>query len=381
MKICIISDLHCKYQHDIMAPSDSFLFSNMPRKPIFQHPVVAMLKAIEQDESIKSDILLCLGDLGDKANEQGIISAWSFIEEISQKLESKVKIGIPGNHDINSRSQDGKDVFTFIKNFHENYPTANSALNDKLWSKGYCIVIHENILILLLNTVHDHSDAEKAKSSQIKVETLEEIRNDISEIKSTITKKICILHHHPIKHSNINNYRDSDSLEKGDDLIDILATLNFDIIIHGHKHQPRIVEYNGVTIFGTGSFSSFANLQGTGFNTMFHVVDLVDGKNFGKIYSWEFNIKDGWKKAYNTNFPYQIGFGANIDESAVASLINDKVQEAGGPIFYKSILEIQPELEYLTPAKLIQIGEILKHKYKIFPNPEFPLIPSIIIPI
>ena len=69
MKICIISDLHCKYQLDVSEPSYTLLFSNMPRKPVTQHPVVAMLNRIENDKSIEAEVLLCLGDLGDKADE------------------------------------------------------------------------------------------------------------------------------------------------------------------------------------------------------------------------------------------------------------------------------------------------------------------------
>lgn len=381
MKLCIISDLHCKYQHDVTSHSETLLFSNMQRKPIFQHPVVAMLKAIDDDQSIKSDILLCVGDLGDKANEQGITSAWTFVDEIKQKLGAKIKIGIPGNHDINSRFNDGKDAFTFIKNFHETFPTENEDSNNKLWSKGYCIEIYENALFLLINTVWNHEDLEKAKQSQISPVTLEEIKKEIQEKGIQIDKKICLLHHHPIKHSNINNYRDNDSLEKGDDLIQLLTELNFDIVIHGHKHQPRVVEYNGLTVFGTGSFSSFANLQGTGFKNMFHVIELGEKKGHGKIFSWEFNIKDGWNKELNKKFPDQIGFGANIDLEAVAKLIDSEVKKDGNPKFYEQILRLEPNLEYVVPSKLIQLSQILKSKYKISPKPDFPLVPYILTPL
>ena len=68
MKFCIISDLHCKYQQDYESSSESFLISNKPRVPYKQHPVAAMIKAIENDPDIKSDFLVCLGDLGDSYN-------------------------------------------------------------------------------------------------------------------------------------------------------------------------------------------------------------------------------------------------------------------------------------------------------------------------
>ncbi|MBN1408226.1 MAG: metallophosphoesterase, partial [Calditrichaceae bacterium] len=153
MKFCVISDLHCKYQLNYSEHSESLLKSNMPRKPASQHPVVAMLNAIESDNSIKSEVLLCLGDLGDKADEQGITSAWAFAEEIRLKLGSAIKIGIPGNHDVNSRHLNGKDAFTYIQSFHELFPTNDTKLNAEFWGKGFCIQIYKENLFLLINTV------------------------------------------------------------------------------------------------------------------------------------------------------------------------------------------------------------------------------------
>src|SRR5688572_12857582 len=182
MKLCIVSDLHCKYQLDVNKTTETLLYSNMPRRPAAQHPVVAMLNAVDEDQSIKSNVLLCLGDLGDKADEQGIMSGWGFVEEIRQKIEAPIKIGIPGNHDMNSRKNNGKDAHQFIRSFHELFPTNTDTLNSKFWADGYCIQIHEKCLFLLLNTVHDHSDSEKAKISNIPKHTLESIDRDLKGI-------------------------------------------------------------------------------------------------------------------------------------------------------------------------------------------------------
>ena len=349
----------------------------MPRKPYAQHPVAAMLKAIEKDNHIKSDVLLCLGDLGDKADEQGIISAWTFSEEIRQKLDAKIKIGIPGNHDINSRRLHGKDPFSYIKNFHESFPTKDLTSNSNFWSQGYCIHVFEDNLFLLINTVHDHENEDKANSSSILPSSIEDIENDLKDYKD-VKNRVCLLHHHPIKHSNISNFKDADSIEKGDELINLLNRLEFDIVIHGHKHQPRICNQNGLPVFACGSFSSFANLQGTGLSTMFHIVELNDIKGTGNIYSWEYNIKDGWQQNYNKKFPPKIGFGKNLDLKETASRINEIVKQDNNPKFYSEIIENIPELEFLIPEKLIKLGNILKSKYNLTVRPEFPLQPDIV---
>ncbi len=338
-----------------------------------------MLKAIEADQSIKSDVLVCLGDLGDKADEQGITSAWAFVEEIRSKLGAEIKIGIPGNHDVNSRHKNDKDAFTYIKNFHESFPTSDIKVNSEFWSKGFGILIFKKTLFLLINTVHDHENETKAKTSTLLSSTIEDIDNEIKKANTkNIKNKICLLHHHPIKHSNINNFKDSDSLEKGDELIALLNRHNFNIVLHGHKHQPRICEQNGLPIFATGSFSSFANLQGTGLNTMFHIVEILDKKNQGIIYSWEYNIKDGWEMKYNKNFPSKIGFGCNIDLEDTAVFINQIVSQDNKPKLYSDILKEIPDLEYLMPEKLVKLAGILKSEYKLSMSPNYPLEPNIV---
>lgn len=379
MKICIISDLHCKYQLNITTQSETLLFSNMPRKPYSQHPVVSMLKTIENDESIKSDVLLCAGDIGDKADEQGIASGWTFIEEIRQKLESQIKIGIPGNHDVNSRRINGKDAFTYIKNFHEEFPTNNDDLNMKFWGNGFCIQVFNESMFLLINTVYDHENEINANSSNLKAGLISEIEREIKAINNeTIKYKICILHHHPIKHSNISNWKDSDSLEKGDDLLNMLNINNFSIVIHGHKHQPRLCEYNGLLIFATGSFSSFANLQGTNISPMFHIIEFENSNNKGSISSWEYNVRDGWTKNLNKYFPPKIGFGGNVDIYETAKSINFLLRKDNQPKLYTDILYEIPELAYIIPEKLIKLGEILKSEFNLTVSPEYPLQPSVV---
>lgn len=80
MRICIISDLHCKYKQLPNEPLDTFLISNDPRYPENKHPVAALLKLIDSNPEINADYLICPGDLGDRADEQGIISSWSFLQ-------------------------------------------------------------------------------------------------------------------------------------------------------------------------------------------------------------------------------------------------------------------------------------------------------------
>jgi DNA repair exonuclease SbcCD nuclease subunit len=376
MKICIISDLHCKYQLNPNEACDTLLISNKPRKPINQHPVASILNLIEK-ESIKVDILLCPGDLGDKADEQGILMSWTFLEEIRAKLKANILIGIPGNHDINSRKNLDKEPFAFVKNFHENFPFQDDGNKAKFWDLGFCLYESDDILFLLINTVYDHSDRDKAQQSNIKKETLEKVAEHLIPYENrTFKHKICMLHHHPIKHSNINNWNDSDSIEHGDELVALLNKNIFSLVIHGHKHQPRITEYNSLPIFAAGSFSSFANLQGTGIQPMFHIVELDENKRRGILYSWEFDIVNGWSQKSNISFPPKIGFGSNKDIDAIAQEINEIFTKGDKKtILFENVSNSIEDLQYLIPERLEQLDNILKSRYKIKTTPGLPLEP------
>ena len=368
--------MHCKHQLNVDETTDTLLISNKPRIPINQHPVSSLLSLIEK-ENLICDIVLCPGDLGDKSDEQGIYSSWSFLEEIKLKLNAKFLLGIPGNHDINSRKKLGKEPFAYIKNFHENFPFNEEATKSKFWDLGYCITRLEKTLFLLINTVHDHIDETKAGKSAILPETLEKIKAELSNLNCPeINHKICVLHHHPIKHSNIKNWKDSDSLEKGDDLIQILNQNGFHLVIHGHKHQPRIIEYTSLPIFAAGSFASFANLQNTGIETMFHMVELIDKSRLGTIISWQFDLINGWSHKNNVIFPPRVGFGGDGDVNAIAAKINELFQKNNKkPFFYEEVITSIPDVQFLVPDKLIQLNKVLKETYKIKPMPEYPLEP------
>lgn len=377
MKLCIISDLHCQHQDNSSGENrDTFLTSNKARVPVSQHPVASMLKVIDEKENIKSDYLLCLGDLGNKADEQGISSAWGFVGEIKEKLGAKCKVCVPGNHDVNSRRNFGKDAFTYIKSFHESFPTSDRTLNSHFWDRGFCFKTVNDVLFLMINTVHDHNSEENASDSCISEKNFEDIKQELATFNNLDIKyKICVMHHHPITYSDIS-YKDR-SLDKGDNLMSLINENGFDIVIHGHKHIPRISEYNGMPIFGAGTFSSITNITGTGIDPMFHVIEFSEVKRKGKIYSWEYNLKDGWIENQNVKFPPVIGYGGSVDLEKSANQILELINSDGQPKLYSKVLSIIPDLEYLIPEKLTYLEKLLRNK-GIAPYPKYPLQPALV---
>ncbi|WP_299676526.1 metallophosphoesterase [uncultured Tenacibaculum sp.] len=373
MKLTIISDIHFGKSRD----DKTLFYAGLPEKPINQNPLSSILSLISEEEKIESEVLICLGDLCNRAYNDGIIIAWDSIEKIHKELGTSLRIGIPGNHDIDSRKIHGIDPFNFIKNFSNDFPTNDQTLNSLFWDEGFCLLESDSYEILMINSVKDHVDEESAKYSILETETLENIDSYLKK-KSKDRIKICVLHHHPIKHSNIENWKDSDSMERGDQLISILNGYNFDVMIHGHKHQPRVVDINGLTILASGSFSSIENIEFTTFKTMFHLID-IEKKGKGRISSWEFNINNGWKQNLNNTFPPEIGFGEASNPNELAEKINELFKKNNErPLLYADVLAQIPNLDYMIPERLIRLGSILNSKYNLFPQPEFPLTPQLI---
>jgi predicted phosphodiesterase len=375
--------MHCRYQQKTDDMSDTLLISNRARKPVNKHPVSSLLNLIEK-ENLKADILLSPGDLGDKADQQGIISSWQFLEEIKNKLGSRLLFGVAGNHDIDSRNDDNQDPFEFIKNFADAFPIQDETLKTQFWEKGCCTFQFETVQFFLLNSVHDHFNKEKAKQSNITELIAEQISNCLDlfkpEPETEIKYKIAVLHHHPIQHTDITNFdKNQDLLNKGDRFITILNKYDFQIIIHGHKHQPRVTEQNSMTIFASGSFASIANIQASGFNTMFHILELNEIEKKGFIYSWEFDLLNGWRPKLNENFPPKIGFGSSKSIEAIAREINTIFQNNGNKtMLFQNIIEKEIDVQYLIPEKLIGLNKLLNMQYKLKTNPDFPLEPNII---
>ena len=178
---------------------------------------------------------------------------------------------------------------------------------------------------------------------------------------------------------NISNFRDEDSLDNGDLLIQKLKTNGFNLILHGHKHQPRFKTDNGIPILASGSFSCYANLFKLPYKPSFHVIDIINLGKQGVIETWEFDVLNGWKKNLNADFPPKIGFGNTINIEETVELIFETLSEIDNEVIPNSqILKKIPDLEYIIPTDLTELGNQLKEKYNIICQPAYPLEPNII---
>ncbi|WP_199142180.1 hypothetical protein, partial [Pedobacter sp. ASV12] len=108
-----------------------------------------------------------------------------------------------------------------------------------------------------------------------------------------------------------------DFIENGEELLNALGKYKFDLVIHGHKHDPWLRYYNTsngyqLPILSSGSFSATNQILWTNKFNYFHIVDIsknAANKSVGTIETYTFKNKVGWKKDKDDGFLPYTGFG------------------------------------------------------------------------
>lgn len=294
-------------------------------------------------------------------------------------------ITVAGNHDVDWKPVHQHPSFNhIIKSLDNSIPTNEQNLCNEFWNKNYIIKEFDDIIIFAYNSVYNFTDESRSKETDINNETLDLLRIDLEKLEHINKPKIAISHHHPSKFSNFDlEYKDGDSIENGDNLLDLLSEFNFSLFLHGHKHIPRLEYKNDLPVFCSGSFSSLENIKDFSIKNMFHIVELIDknsSKYYGHIETFEFILGRGWKKNTDTEgfFPSNTGFGFIGD---IKDLANQVIQWFTGKgkdmVSYNNLVADFEQILYLTPFQLSMFEKTLlqEGKIKIIPSlfvtPEF----------
>lgn len=377
LRIAVISDLHC--QKGETYPKVSRLHTQLLDMPIKENPVESF-KAIINEHNKHVDYLLILGDVTDKGEKDGLILGIKHIKELYNELNADKLIFTVGNHDL---QKDNEEPSIMLKKTI-GYPfTSKKKLSEtfakEFWADNNCIIEDEKSILLIINSSCNIKKTNE-KALLISETLLDQIREKLKECNKNDKVKIALCHHHPITHSDINDtYSALDCIDRGDILIDLLIQEGFNILIHGHKHFPRLRLENALPIFCSGSFSSLENTVHFNENNTAHFIDFYksdDNKFIGLIETWIFSFAKGWFKStnYDERFPIYAGFGLEIDTDKLVSdifdkfykeLINQKSKLAFVPIPFETIRGYFPEIKFLSPTQHDAFKSTLKNKYGI----------------
>jgi predicted MPP superfamily phosphohydrolase len=373
IKIAVASDIHA-YSSDTASPSH--LRVGMSEAVILQHPISSLLELIDA-EKITADILLSPGDLGDKADPQGIAYSWAALSKISQRLGCTFFTATAGNHDMDSRLKTSNHKPQHIlKGLVPSFPFQDETLDNKYWAKDYAIRDIGSLRLVNLNSSSSHGYSKTEEDhGRIDEQTLDFLTKELASLPR-MPINILLCHHHPHHHSELD-LGEGDVMKCGQQLLDLLGSGDNGrwLVIHGHKHHPKIAYAAGgsasAVVFAAGSLCAILSgkLQ-TAARNQFYLLEidpsLCDTYGLvGRVNAWDWSAGNGWIRAntLGSGLPALFGFGNRQDPLVVANNLAELVLSAPDSVSWKAIVQALPATAYLLPQDLLELIRILQAKY------------------
>src|SRR4051794_38901144 len=101
LELAVLSDLHA-YENSTTGGEPSNLRVGDPQDQVGLNPIAGLRRLIEE-ENLTADVLLCPGDLGDRAERAGIQYAWRAVTDLQSLFGAELLVAAAGNHDLDSR--------------------------------------------------------------------------------------------------------------------------------------------------------------------------------------------------------------------------------------------------------------------------------------
>lgn len=364
LHIAVVSDLHCCASQENQQPS--FLIAGSKRTPVNQHLVQSLLAHIQR-HSLTADVVICPGDLAHQVCPKGIIQSWDHLGEIQRELQSPLLLTTIGNHDVDSRKRNGPDPFDLPKTMHPFFPRPEPCDRDMFWNRGfYHATIPGKASFIVLNTVIGHQDYASAERGTFGANNIEGLADFLkttypSGRNGSPSLRVAVMHHHPIVHSTAH-YGSSETLEFGDQILDVLGNYGFSFVVHGHRHEPRISRHKSQgqeqLIFASGAFSAQLGTLASRTKNLFHLVDIgadeITRAICGRIRTWEFTVGCGWEEAAekSARIPYESAITCPQTLVDVEEIIRLCDQAPGGVLRTPEMQMLCPQLLLLLPSEL-----------------------------
>lgn len=379
----VLSDLHYK-QHGVNAtcrPSGATEHGD-PIEELF-----TFLRDNEEDlqgshQNI-ADYLLCPGDICDQADSEAFKVGWEQLKRLREQLGASTLIASTGNHEVDSRADPEHqtrgnselhiDPIGFLQGISD-YPSPLLQNDDRrwvYWGRGYEIIERPDALILLVNSSHYHNTTQpnEYERGRFNDAALDELRTDLKKRVDENQDRlfVALLHHHPIPHDDFDVKLGRIEMFNGQRLMLALKECPVAwLVIHGHKHFPRLVRYDNGSgpgkLIVLGAASAGTNLDGYAHRTslQFYLIDAVvsdqqdEPTALGTLraYSWS---GTEWKTAVREPQGLPNGCGYNVPELGMKKIADEVKQSLSGGDAYSTWEEIVakvPSLGHLLPSEL-----------------------------
>jgi predicted MPP superfamily phosphohydrolase len=373
IRIAVISDIHAYSKIDKDKPKPSHYHTTENRRLERHHPLPGLFDLIN-NASLTADILLLPGDLGDKADPDGITIAWQDMCKVAERLKSTTMLSTVGNHDVNSRGA-AVDACATLRQLDPKFPCDDPNYTS-YWGAHFSVTELEHIRVVLLNSCahHDgHLEMEKYHG-RVLPETVAALERSLRGAKRK-PLNILLTHHHVI-HDAKDGENDTEVMRNADELMSLLNSGEFGewMIIHGHRHEPRLSYASGgglsPTVLSAGSFSAtlYPDLASRSRN-QFHLITfslsaLAHYGLVGQIQTWSWHKGCGWRPAGTMDgLPHHSGFGMRGPMRSAAAEIAGLVRNACTD--WKMVVERLPLLRFLVPVDLLGLFVMLRSDFGI----------------
>lgn len=391
VRIAVLSDLH--FGSNEKSKAHTYVVAGADAVPR-QHPV-ADLRALISSGSLCADVVVCPGDITLQADRVGLEKAWTTLNDITGDLGARHLLTTTGNHDIHSRLdnpvEESPEIWERLKQLSPAYPYPQGTRVQRLeyWSEHFFIAEIDSIRFVVLNSCNCHARGEtEYERGRVTDYTIAQIQNAIGGIppigdQSPAILNVLLCHHHPVKQPEISQYDpDYSEMVQGRALLNALEESGLPwLVIHGHKHNPKIEYAQGASsgapvIFSAGSFSAVLPQRSfpVGRNQFYIIeidLDYVKSNGVaGVVHSWDWAIGRGWFASASNDsgqrIPTGAGFGHRAQQRDARDI--DSFFSGRSKISWGEVSDQFEFVRYLTPEDLKRLLERLTRDHLLEPR-------------
>lgn len=369
IRLLVVSDIHA---FGAKENSDGSLLDYSPSAYPSPNPLRDLIRQA-QTAGLQADVLICAGDISNRADSAGLKEAWKDLQELAKTLGNAQLIATNGNHDLDSRflaNDKDPDPKGALLALEPPFPFADLALNNQYWARNFALVPQPSgVMIAVLNTSAYHGGQQsEINHGRVSKRTITELCHALEQAKD-YKAHVLVCHHHPLPLNGWAGGTDMEYIRNGQELLDgiLKATSTSWLVVHGHRHTPRLVhgasDNNDVPfVFGAGSLGA----RITGVANQFHVVTLhVPPENdhasiSGVVETWFWSDSTGWKfNSGSSRLPAECGFGYRGQVKRLVSKIAE-ICDVKTFVTWKEVQELQPGVRFLMPDSLQEFEDELE---------------------
>jgi len=265
--------------------------------------VTHLLNKSRNRELPEIDLILCPGDLSDKADASALDHAWNFLINLKAALGNPTLVNATGNHDLDSRfAKTDFDPKGNLFGLAPSYPVVlgkNDTIGQQkeqqirlnYWARNFAIFYHQEVRIVVLNSAAFHGygvDNKEYEHGRVSKRTLDDLRAQLEEDQKNKGRpplNIIVFHHHLEADPDVDSQDNPDAsvMVGAPQLTELLSKVKFGpwLAVHGHRHHPRLYQKGGnsgpivlqAASFGATNQHDYQNRS----PNQIHFVSLVSG--------------------------------------------------------------------------------------------------------